>query len=622
VVKTLLREVKSRTAVYGLAAVLVALMLGAICYNLGVQLTENQNQPAPQPSPQPSPEQTPQPSPEPTPQPSSQFLKTFSSYQELLNFLVKNTNILGTYPFYGPLDVNVLEQAPPYLVYLGQTPIRESAYSTTNVQVAGVDEADIVKTDGEYIYAIANKAVHILKAYPPENAALISKITFENNTYPAGLFISSDSSKLVVLGSKYKFPPLSHYYYYCYYVDVKTFIYVYDITNKSNPLLLKDFTMSGSYFNSRMIGDYVYAVISQPVYIIYDTVILPKVYLKDGIREIEATKIYYSNVSEDYYTFTTVAALNIMNATEEPNTLTIMMGGTSNLYVSLNNIYITFHRFDWKTTIYRIRIENRTMNWEAEGTVPGREINQFSMDEYDNFFRIATTRRVNGAIQNDLYVLDMNLTIVGNITNIAPNETLDSARFIGNRCYLTTSVRRVDPFFVIDVENPYAPKILGSLKIPGFTRYLHPYNETHLIGVGRDESNKVQIMLFDVSNVSNPITVGNFTVPGEYSDTPVLWEHKAFLFDKAKELLVIPLSIYDYSKTSFWQGVYVFNTTNCALALKGNVTHIEGVGSAWDYTYQIKRALYIEDMLYTVSEGKLKINWLEDLSTKGEIVFS
>jgi inhibitor of cysteine peptidase len=163
---------------------------------------------------------------------------------------------------------------------------------------------------------------------------------------------------------------------------------------------------------------------------------------------------------------------------------------------------------------------------------------------------------------------------------------------------------------------------LGSLKIPGFTRYLHPYNETHLIGVGRDESNKVQILLFDVSNVSNPITVGNFTVPGEYSDTPVLWEHKAFLFDKANELLVIPLSIYDYSKTSFWQGVYVFNTTNCALTLKGNVTHMDGGGNPWDYIYCIKRALYIEDMLYTVSEMKLKINWLEDLSTKSEIVFS
>jgi uncharacterized secreted protein with C-terminal beta-propeller domain len=602
----LLREVKRQAVTYGLGAVLIALILGALCYNLGVHpKAENQNQPVPQPSP------------EPAPQSSLQSLKTFSSNQELLNFLLKNTNIRGPYPFYGPLDVDVLARTT---VYLGPTPVKEGTYSTTNVQVAGVDEADIVKTDGEYIYVMANNKVYILKAFPPENATLTSKITFENNTYPAGLFISSDSNKLAVLGSKYKFSPWPYYYYNFYYIDVKTFIYVYDITNKSNPILLRDFTMSGSYFNSRMIGDYVYAIISQPVYIIYDTVILPKVYLKDGIREIEATKIYYSNVSEDYYTFTTVAALNMVNATEEPNTLTIMMGGTSNLYVSLNNIYITFHRFDWQTTIYRIKIENRTMNWEAEGTVLGHEINQFAMDEYGNFFRIATTRRVNGAIQNNLYVLDMNLAIVGNLTDIAPNESLDSVRFIGNRCYLTTSVPRIDPFFVIDIENPYEPKILGSLKIPGFTKYLHPYDEDRLIGVGVN-GNIVQILMFDVSNVSNPIIAGNFTVPGVYSSTPVLWEHKAFLFDKAKGLLVIPLSIYDYSG-NFWQGVYVFTTTNCGLALKGNITHIEGVGSAGDYTYHIKRALYIEDMLYTVSDRKLKINRLGDLSPISEIFFS
>ncbi|MGB9683415.1 MAG: beta-propeller domain-containing protein [Candidatus Bathyarchaeales archaeon] len=174
-----------------------------------------------------------------------------------------------------------------------------------------------------------------------------------------------------------------------------------------------------------------------------------------------------------------------------------------------------------------------------------------------------------------------------------------------------------DPFFVIGVENPREPKFLGKLDIPGFTRYLHPYGENHLIGVGIDANSRVQILMFDVSNVSNPIAISNFTVPGTVSDTPVLWEHKAFLFDKAKELLVIPVFIYEYS----WQGVYVFNTTNCGLALKENITHTEDGVSGWNYICQIKRALYIEDILYTVSDKKLKINWLEDLSAKGEIVF-
>jgi uncharacterized secreted protein with C-terminal beta-propeller domain len=288
-----LREVKKRALAYSIAAVLIALLLGTLCYNIGVK---------------PEPTNPEQPSPQPSPEPSSQFLKTFSSYQELLNFLFKNTNVRGVYPFYGPLDINILSRMP---VYLGPTPIEEGAYSTTNVQVAGVDEADIVKTDGEYVYVIANNTVYILKANPPENATIISKITFENNTYLAGLFISSDGSKLAVIGSKYSFPPWSYYYRYCYIIDGKTFINVYDISNKTNPILARDFTMTGSYFNSRMIDGYIYAVISQPVYIVYDDVILPKVYSKGEIKEIEATKIYYSNAPEDYYTFTTIAALNM-----------------------------------------------------------------------------------------------------------------------------------------------------------------------------------------------------------------------------------------------------------------------------------------------------------------------
>ncbi|MBX5321746.1 MAG: beta-propeller domain-containing protein [Candidatus Bathyarchaeota archaeon] len=592
------KEIGRRTLVYGIAAVLLALMLGALCYNLGVPLEQ---QSPPQPSPQPSPE----PIPQPSPQPASQFPKTFTSNQELLNFLLANSKTQGGFPFYGPYDVKILTAEIP-------TPISENEYSTTNVQVAGVDEADIVKTDGEHIYAIVNNTVYILKAYPPEEAKVLSKITFSNNTYPTGIFISPDGNKLAVLGSKYSFPSLRYYYY----VDVKTFIHVYGISNKTNPTLKRDFTMSGSYFSSRMIDKYVYAVLSQPVYVIYDTVILPKIYLKDGIKEIDATNIYYSNISEDYYTFTTVAALNMLNDSEEVNTLTIMMGGTSNLYVSLNNIYITFHTFDWQTTIYRIKIENRIMNWEATDNVPGHEPSQFSMDEYNGYLRITTARWANGTRQNDLYILDVNLTIVGNLTNIAPGENLDSTRFIGNRCYLTTSIWRKDPFFVIDIENPREPKFLGKLDIPGFTRYLHPYDENHLIGVGIDANSRVQILMFDVSNVSNPIAISNFTVPG-MSDTPVPREHKAFLFDKAKELLVIPVFIYEYS----WQGVYVFNTANCGLALKGNITHMEDGASGWNYVYQIKRVLYIEDMLYTMSDKKLKINWLEDLSPKGEIVF-
>lgn len=340
------------------------------------------------------------------------------------------------------------------------------------------------------------------------------------------------------------------------------------------------------------------------------------------MKEIGASDVFYSNVSDSYFLYTTVIALNMQNATETPTQKTLLLGGASSMYVSLNNIYITFPESSGKTTLYRILIQNSTINPEAKGEVLGRVLNQFSMDEYNDYFRIATTTTLNGSTQNNVYILNMNLSIVGNLTDIAPGETIDSARFIENRCYLATSVVRRDPFFVIDVENVSDPKVLGYLKIPGFTRYLHPYDETHIVGVGRDENNSVKISLFDVSNVSAPVEIDMYSVGGVWSDTPVLTEHKAFLFDKSRDLLSIPLSIQMYNWHSYldWQGVYVFNVTlSDGFVLRGNITHQESGGYYWESPYLIKRALYIENVLYTVSDKKVKMNALDNLSLINEV---
>ena len=595
-------KIKRRAQLYGVVAVLLALVLGTLCYNFGVNI----------PKFQPS-------------GPSSGVLTAFSSYEELRSFLTTNSRTQGPFLFLGPVDVNlspvrifVESSQVTYITAQGLSPAPASAlefeYSATNIQVAGVDEADIVKIDGEYIYLVSGNSVIILKAYPAEEAGILSKMTF-NETFPTEIFVSQDGNRLAVLGSKYKFPELG---YRSFIIDVKTFANIYDISNKSEPALLTNFTITGSYFNSRMISDYVYFVVSQPAYVIYDTVILPKIYLEDGIKEISASEILHSEASDDYYLYTTVVALNMQDASQEPTQKTIMLGGTSSMYVSLSNIYITFPELDGESTIYRIRIENSTINPEAQGKVSGRELNQFSMDEYNNYFRIATTTWTNGSTQNNVYILDMNLSVVGRLENItlAFGEQIDSARFIGNRCYLSTSVVRRDPFFVIDVENATEPKVLGYLKIPGFTRYLHPYDENHIIGIGRDENNRVKISLFDVSNVSAPVEIDMYNVTGDWSDTPVLTEHKAFLFERSKDLLVIPVSVFNYGIEKYWQwqGAYVFNITlSDGIVLKGNITHQEDVGIYWDSTYWVKRSLYIEDVLYTVSDRKIKMNSLEDL---------
>jgi uncharacterized secreted protein with C-terminal beta-propeller domain len=609
------REIKKRVQLHGVIAILLAAMLGALCYNFGFYPTE-----IPPPA-----------------QPPSAFMSAFSSNEELKSFLATNSLTQGPFLFLGPADISVgpvrmfLEssQVEVYTTAPGLSPTSTSAlefeHSITNIQVAGVDEADIVKNDGEYIYIMSGTNVFILKAYPAQEAQILSQITF-NDTSLGGIFVSQDSNRLAVLGCKYKFPQT---YSQSYIIDVKTFLNVYDISNKSEPALYSNFTMTGSYFNSRMIGDYVYFVVSQPAYVIYDTVILPKIYTNDGMKEIGASDVLYSNFSDSYFLYTTVVALNMQNATEKPTQKTLLLGGTSSMYVSLNNIYITFPELDGKTTIYRVLIENSIINPEAKGEVLGRVLNQFSMDEYNGYFRIATTTTMNGSTQNNVYILDMNLSVVGNLTDIAPGEAIDSARFIGNRCYLATSVVRRDPFFVIDVENVSDPKILGYLKIPGFTRYLHPYDEDHVIGVGRDENNSVKVSLFDVSNVSAPVEIDMYSVGGVWSDTLVLTEHKAFLFEKSKNLLAFPVSV-TYLKEMYpnlyyenWQGVYVFNITlSDGLVLRGNVTHQDDGVYYWESNYGAKRVLYIENVLYTVSAMKVKLNSLEDLSFIKEIELS
>lgn len=598
------REIKKRLPIYGLAAVLLAIVLGTLCYNFGVNPIFPVN-------------------------PETSPLKTFSSYEELRNFLKTNSKSQGYWYYYrGQFYYGDTLSG----IFLGGT-----EYSTTNVQVAGIDEADIVKTDGEFIYLIANNTVFILKAYPPEEASIFSKITFNTDEHPSGIFVSSNGDKLAVLGTKYTSSP-----YYMYSYDVKTFIKIYDVSNKTNPIQTRNFMMSGSYFNSRMIGEYVYAIISQPAYVIYDTVILPKIYSENKIMDIEASRIHYFNVSEECYTFTTAVALNMLNDGEEPNTLTVMMGGTSTMYMSLNNIYITFHKWNEQTSIYRIRVENRTLICEAQGEVPGRELNQFSMDEYNGYFRIATTTWTNGT---NLYVLNMNLSVVGKLENLAPKEYFHSARFMGEKCYLVT-FKKVDPLFVIDLSDPTNPRKLGELKIPGYSDYLHPYDENHIIGVGKEtveatEGNfawyqGIKISLFDVTDVNNPRQIANYTIGDRGSDSPVLSDHKAFLFDKAKNLLVIPVLVAKINQSMYpegvpsWvsgdfvgQGAFVFDVSlEDGFVLKGNVTHLENGMSVRNVYYHVKRSLYIGNILYTVSERKVKINTIEDLEFVNEVELS
>jgi len=636
-----------------------------------------------------------------TPESSDQIaLNKFSSYEELKTFVETASSV--PYNFWvrggavlesGDFSVQATTPEPVPSVPVEPSETADSDYSKTNIQVEGVDEADIVKTDGEYIYIVSGGNITIVKAYPPEEAKVLSKISLNGGI--AGIFINGD--KLAVFETEYGIYPLyeGEVVYDSsssseavnestaddeapssseprnestteepprvpapiVYEPPTTSIKVYDISNKENPVLKRDFSVDGNYFSSRMIGDYVYVVATQYTFFIETDVFLPRVHSDNETDVIPANDIYYYNFSDTSYSFTTIVALNIKNDAQEPTHETILLGGTSAIYVSQNNIYLTFTDYTWqenettKTTIQRIKINKQAIKFAAQGEVPGYVLNQFSMDEHNGYFRIATTTNnfnwrtfaEEATSKNNVYVLDMNLNVVGKLEDLAPGEQIYSARFMGDRCYVVT-FRNIDPLFVIDLKDPTAPTVLGQLKVTGYSGYLHPYDENHIIGIGKEtdyDAKKdfswyqgVKISLFDVSDVSNPVELAKYEIGDRGTDSPVLWDHKALLFDKARNLLVIPVmeakidpNQYDEEIPDWaygepvWQGAYVFDISLDGLELRGRITHIDDntdlLKRGYYYfgsDYSVQRSLYIDDVLYTISSMKVKMNSLETLA--------
>jgi len=537
-----------------------------------------------------------------------------------------------------------------------------SDYSETNIQVKGVDEADIVKNDGRYIYTVTGNKVVIVDAYPAEDMGILSEIYIDRGNLRE-IFVNGD--KLII------FSDVSRHL--IYYEDERclstincninqneqlTNIDVYDISDRENPELEHEYRMSGDYFSSRMIGDYVYVIANQYV---YDNIVYPVIY-EDGYEKvIEAEDISYSDIRDYNFRFTNILGIDIDNG--KINSETTLTGYTSNIYVSQENIYLTQYKYgEWyatmednqeKTLVNKISIDKLDIEYKASGEVPGNILNQFSMDENDDYFRIATTSRSNQNLptptmgiarapsvsntQNNVYVLDKNLEIVGELEGLALGESIYSVRFMGEKAYIVT-FKKVDPLFVLDLSNPENPKVLGKLKIPGYSDYLHPYDENHIIGIGKDAEEAeygdfawyqgVKIAIFDVTDPENPVEMHKVIIGDRGTQSEALNDHKAFLFDREKELLVIPIQLYEIQgeKTSgntygqyAFQGAYVYNINlDDGFDLKGKITHVTDeeelkAGYYYDYNTQVRRSLYMDDTLYTISNKRIKANDLNDL---------
>ncbi len=590
-----------------------------------------------------------------------------------------------------------------------------SDYSTTNVQVANVDEPDYLKNDSKYVYIVSGNTLSIINAYPAESAELILKVALDvESQYIQNMFLNENRLVIFYNGQsdeeiilQYDFVPRRSY-------SPVTHALIVDVSDKENPTILKNYSIDGHFRDARMIGDHAYFVTNSHIDHQYPR--LP-IIMEDTIPIMTPDAFYFDNV-EQFSNFNTLTAIDIFGDTI--NSETFLMGYTGSFYVSEDNFYLTYQQnlpfgfyenssrdrfFDvvvpllpsqiqdeikaiqndsslnssaqWmkiselmqksynemdkddkeelfekirealneydariqeetrKTIIHKVSIDEDKIEYVAKGSVPGRLLNQFSMDEHEDRFRVATTTeyytQYKGWIRaNAVYVLDEQLNIVGGLDEIAPDESIFSARFIGDRLYMVT-FQQIDPFFVIDLSTD-KPKILGELKIPGFSNYLHPYDEEHIIGVGRDTKEigngrvqqlGIKIALFNVADVSNPKVADDIIIGSSSTHSEALHNHKAFFFDGKRNVLSIPVSgdiesldgissskliAPDYNR---WSGFYVFSLDKSdGINLKGTVTHSDdssyyGMGSS--------RTFYIDDVLYTASDEYLKMNFFNNL---------
>jgi len=639
-------------------------------------------------------------------------LQTFGSYEELTEFLGSSSNQYSNYNWRdlsgGSMDKSFETTAAPDEMNFGESGGETVDYSQTNVQVAGVDEPDVVKTDGTYLYIVSNGKIIIVKAYPTDDADIECEITFNDSVYVQNVFISD--LRLVVFAETYNYPvykggAIDEMSSSVWYDSPNTYIKIFDLEDITNPVLVKDIVVGGSYSGARMIEDFVYVITTQYSYNYDipdgDQVVVPQIMVDDEIKEVPLSDIHYVDIPEKSSTLTNIVSVNIHDDADEVHAEVFLLGNSHTLYVSKSNIYVVYSTgyydyvmleelidellmptlpesikeefklvdtlsledyqkqtvTEWilqnyvesmdenqkqaiakaivrqteRTIIHRISIADGEIQYEAQGSIPGFVQNQFSLSEYGGHLRVSTTiegwmvRYYLSSIesQNNVYVLDMDLEIVGSLEDLASGEQIYATRFIGDKCYLVT-FKQIDPFFVIDLSEPTNPEVLGELKIPGYSTYLHPYDETHIIGIGREDE-KVKISLFDVSDLENPIELSKYEIENDDEDwywaqSSALYEHKAFLFDKEKNLMVIPVG--DYSKES----AYVFDiSVEGGIELKGTITHDlevepEEEYDPWDEYYymdsygnSIKRTLYIEDVLYTVSDNMVKMNDLETL---------
>ncbi len=478
----------------------------------------------------------------------------------------------------------------------------DTGHSGTTIQEEGVDESDVIKTDGTYLYLIDDSQyersiVRIVKMDDPANMAIVGSI--ELNGAGRDLYLIGD--RLVALTATYG----GFYYSDGFAVggpDIafddmgiepapgiipelerpKTIVSVIDVTDRNNPAIETSASFEGNNISSRMISGVLHLVVANYPQYYFD--ILPL-----GTDEVESVEMtadallpdfettgpdgetrtgnlvaagsVYHPVAEDGFGMVTLISMDVTAGGEFESLGVLAQPGL--VYASTDAIYMTDTQYDFTgemretTDLYKFALGEDGVTLTASGQVPGRVLNQYSMSEYEGRLRIATTVGAtfdeNGESEssNNVYVLEQAedaLAVVGSIEGIAPGETIQSARFVGNRGFVVT-FEQIDPLFTLDLSEPTNPVVVGELKVPGFSTYIVPMDENHLLTVGQYIPENgfgwgVQLSIFDITDFANPALLHSEVVGDGEGYSEALWNPKAFTWFAERGLVALPITIY------------------------------------------------------------------------------
>ena len=521
-------------------------------------------------------------------------------------------------------------------------------HSSTTTQVEGVDEADIIKTDGEYIYYLSENNLKIIRA-DQKNTALVSNTDIlklagidkkKDGYHNVNDIYLYDNSIIAVINS-------SLYYKYLRN-DNLVYIAVLDISSKENVKLKGMLAQCGSANSTRLIGDTLYLVTNHPVNLEKIDKDKPRTYVPYTVdcgkeKPFEESEIISCSDYKEAPVYLVAGAYNIKDISEI--SVLSLLGYSQDIYCSNENLIVTSAKYTkeknttlQKTVVTRISLNSGKLKYEATAELNGTLLNQFSIDEYNGFFRFVTTVReskyktssksvvyYNNSQYNSLVILNGKLEQTGIIDKLAKDERVYSVRFMGDTAYFVT-FRQTDPLFSADLSDPFSPKIIGKLKIPGFSDYLYPYGDGKLLGIGMDadedtgRTEYMKLSLFDISDPSNVKEYGKTVISGA-TYSPALFNHKATLISKEKNLIGFAADTKinikgDYFETA--QEYYIFSFCDGFKQLaKIDINRYSEEYEPLDFT----RGIFAGDYFYLVSKSKVSVFTLFKFEKIKEIGF-